>query len=57
MKSSQARVVSQSQLKLLPSFTLGSTTMAINRIQFQPGLSMPEFFKLYGTEPQGAGVD
>ena len=25
--------------------------MAINRIQFQPGLSMPEFFKLYGTEP------
>lgn len=25
--------------------------MAMNRIQFQPGLSMPEFFKLYGTEP------
>lgn len=24
--------------------------MAMNRIQFQPGLSMPEFFKLYGTE-------
>jgi hypothetical protein len=23
--------------------------MAMNRIQFQPGLSMPEFFKLYGT--------
>ena len=51
MKFSQAHVVSQSPLKLLPSFTLGSTAMAINRIQFQPGLSMPEFFKLYGTEP------
>ena len=25
--------------------------MAMNRIQFQSGLSMPEFFKLYGTEP------
>src|SRR5450631_3308905 len=24
--------------------------MAMNRIQFQPGLSMPEFLKLYGTE-------
>lgn len=24
--------------------------MAMNRIQFQPGLSMPEFFKLFGTE-------
>mgnify|MGYP003525270549 CR=1 FL=1 len=26
--------------------------MAINRIQFQPGLSMPEFLKDYGTEAQ-----
>ena len=25
--------------------------MAMNRIQFQAGLSIPEFFKLYGTEP------
>ncbi len=24
--------------------------MAMNRIQFQPGLSMPEFYKLFGTE-------
>ena len=24
--------------------------MAMNRIQFQPGLSMLEFFKLFGTE-------
>ena len=26
--------------------------MAINRIQFQPGLSMTEFFQLYGNEKQ-----
>ncbi len=24
--------------------------MAMNRIQFQPGLSLPEFMELYGTE-------
>ena len=30
--------------------------MAMNRIQFQPGMSMPEFFKLYGTEPQCAAA-
>ena len=26
--------------------------MRMNRIQFQPGLSMPEFFECYGTEAQ-----
>ena len=26
--------------------------MAINRVQFQPGLSMPEFYQRYGTEAQ-----
>ena len=26
--------------------------MAMNRIQFQRGLSMPEFFRLFGTETQ-----
>lgn len=26
--------------------------MAINRVQFQPGLSMPEFMALYGTDEQ-----
>ena len=25
--------------------------MAMNRVQFQPGLSMAEFLQLYGTEP------
>ena len=24
--------------------------MAMNRIQFQPGLSLPQFMELYGTE-------
>ena len=28
--------------------------MAMNRIQFQPGLSMPDFFTLYGAEAQCA---
>jgi hypothetical protein len=32
--------------------------MAMNRIQFQPGLSMPEFLKCYGTEAQcAAGLE
>jgi ABC-type phosphate transport system ATPase subunit len=26
--------------------------MKMNRIQFQPGLSMPEFFERYGAESQ-----
>ena len=26
--------------------------MPMNRVQFQPGLSLPEFTKLYGTEAQ-----
>jgi len=46
MMFSQAHVVSPYRLNLLPLFILGSSAMAMNRIQFQPGLSMPEFFKL-----------
>lgn len=30
----------------------GVAIMAVNRIQFQPGLSMPEFLRDYGTEAQ-----
>ena len=30
--------------------------MAMNRIQFQPGLSMPAFLKRYGTESQCAAA-
>lgn len=26
--------------------------MAMNRIQFQPGMSLPEFFERYGSEQQ-----
>ena len=26
--------------------------MAMNRVQFQQGLSMPEFYQRYGTEDQ-----
>ena len=26
--------------------------MPMNRVQFQPGLSMPEFFRQFGTEAQ-----
>jgi hypothetical protein len=26
--------------------------MKMNRVQFQPGLSMPEFYEQYGTEAQ-----
>jgi hypothetical protein len=30
--------------------------MAMNRIQFQPGLSMPEFTQRFGSESQCAGA-
>ncbi|SFL46079.1 transposase, partial [Azotobacter beijerinckii] len=30
--------------------------MSMNRIQFQPGLSMPEFLKYYGTQAQCAAA-
>src|SRR3546814_10413964 len=33
------------------SFSAGRCAMPMNRIQFQPGLSMPEFLQRYGTEP------
>ena len=30
----------------------GAQAMAMNRVQFQPGMSMSTFFDLYGSEPQ-----
>ncbi len=36
----------------MDSFIHQEVTMAINRIQFQPGLSLNEFLNKYGTEPQ-----
>lgn len=32
----------------------GARAMAMNRIQFQAGVSMPEFFERYGSEEQCA---
>jgi hypothetical protein len=40
MVFSQAHVVSPSRPNLPPSFIFGSSAMAMNRIQFQPGLSV-----------------
>lgn len=39
-------------LKVIAINQRGVAIMAMNRIQFQPGLSMPEFLKDYGTEAQ-----
>ena len=51
---SQAHVVSPPGRTLVLQIILEGSVMAMNRIQFQPGLSMPEFVKLYGTESQCA---
>lgn len=47
---SQAHVVSQHWSYSEPLIIMEGRVMAMNQIQFQPGLSMPEFFKRYGTE-------
>jgi hypothetical protein len=49
---SQAQLMSMTQRRLIVTEQPEVTTMAMNRIQFQPGLSMPEFLKDYGTETQ-----
>jgi ISXO2-like transposase domain/Transposase zinc-ribbon domain len=36
----------------VPVFKPEGIAMAMNRVQFQPGLSMPEFFAQFGTEAQ-----
>jgi Transposase zinc-ribbon domain len=42
-------------VRILDSFVFSEpNVMAINQIQFQSGLSMHEFFDLYGTQPQCA---
>ncbi len=43
--------MSHSGRKLTPTIT-GESAMAMNRIQFQPGMSLPEFFARYGSEEQ-----
>ena len=52
MNVSQAHLVSLSDRKVTSRGQLEGRTMAMNRIQFQHGLSMPEFLKGYGTETQ-----
>ena len=52
MNVSQAHVVSLTDRKVTSNEQTGGRVMAMNRIQFQPGLSMPEFLKYYGTEGQ-----
>ena len=47
---SQAHVVSHHRTYSELQIIWEDRDMTMNRIQFQPGLSMPEFFKLYGTE-------
>ena len=52
MNVSQAHLVSLADRKVTPTGQLKGYEMAMNRIQFQPGLSMPDFLKDYGTEAQ-----
>jgi hypothetical protein len=50
MKFSQAHLVSYWSRNLKPCSIFEFRIMAMNRIQFQPGLSMPEVFELFGSE-------
>ena len=52
MNVSQAHVVSHFRPYPLSEFIPEGTCVAMNRIQFQAGLSMPEFFQRYGSEEQ-----
>jgi hypothetical protein len=52
MNVSQAHVVSLSTRKVTVINQHEVAIMAMNRIQFQPGLSMPEFLNDYGSEAQ-----
>lgn len=49
---SQAHVASPLGPYRVSEWIAEGTAMAMNRIQFQPGLSMPEFFGQFGTEAQ-----
>lgn len=49
MNLSLAHLVSYRPRNLAPIYNVGPA-MTMNRVQFQPGISMPEFFARYGTE-------
>jgi hypothetical protein len=50
MDASQAHLGSRTNRVVVAVRQRWVATIAINRIQFQPGLSMPEFLKVCGTE-------
>src|SRR3546814_12130367 len=52
MNVSQSHVLRQGVRRVVVARQREAAIMAMNRIQFQPGLSMPEFVKNYGTEMQ-----
>ena len=52
MNVSQAHLVSLTDRKVTSNEQAEGRVMAMNRIQFQAGLSMPDFLKDYGTEAQ-----
>lgn len=52
MNVSRAHLVSLAARRVVAIDQREVMIMAMNRIQFQPGLSMPEFLKDYGTEAQ-----
>lgn len=52
MNVSQAHLMSFADRNVNAIQQRGVAIMAMNRIQFQPGLSMPEFLKDYGAEAQ-----
>ena len=52
MNVSQAHLVSLWTCRVIALNQHEVAIMAMNRIQFQPGLSMPEFIKDYGREAQ-----
>lgn len=52
MNVSRAHLLSLADRKVNATAQLEGHEMAMNRIQFQAGLSLPEFLKDYGTEAQ-----
>jgi transposase-like protein len=52
MNVSQAHLVGLTDRSVVAVAEREVATMAMNRIQFQPGLSMPEFLQRYGSEEQ-----
>jgi hypothetical protein len=52
MNVSRPHLVSLSDRRVTSTGQLEGNAMAMNRVQFQAGLSMPNFLKDYGSEAQ-----